>query len=399
MPTAQKVASRQITSGPRHHFFGYIGHCRTIPWNASNRYVLCLETTFQDRMPLPADAADILLLDAQNNFAPTRLDATRAWNPQQGTMLYWNPAAADTQFFFNDRDLVTGKVFTVLYDVAARRRIREYRFDDTPVANGGVAQNGGAFMAINYGRLGRLRPVTGYPEAFDWTCGVAVPEDDGVFRVDVATGEKRLVCAFPRMVEVLVNSGAASAEDTFELFLNHTLWNREDDLVWFYLRSGPNWGPCGGRNLNVALSMRPDGSELSVHGPVGGHPEWLPGSKMLADGKEGLRIYDPRTKNYVATLGTREIFFDSKGDKALSPDGTWLVHGNTVGEGAVDHEYVFYRISDGWFARSPRFSRGGWIEGSLRLDASPCWNRDGTQVLVPAIAADGTRQLFVMDRP
>ena len=25
----------QLTFGPRHHFFGYIGHASTIPWNAS----------------------------------------------------------------------------------------------------------------------------------------------------------------------------------------------------------------------------------------------------------------------------------------------------------------------------------------------------------------------------
>ncbi len=34
-----------ITSGTKHHFFGYIGQCQTIPWNASGRYVLGLEAT------------------------------------------------------------------------------------------------------------------------------------------------------------------------------------------------------------------------------------------------------------------------------------------------------------------------------------------------------------------
>ncbi|MGE0757439.1 MAG: hypothetical protein AB7O38_10475, partial [Pirellulaceae bacterium] len=27
------VTVEQITSGPKNHFFGYIGHCLTIPWN------------------------------------------------------------------------------------------------------------------------------------------------------------------------------------------------------------------------------------------------------------------------------------------------------------------------------------------------------------------------------
>ena len=35
---------KQITFGPRHHFFGYIGHVQTIPWNRSGRFVLTLQT-------------------------------------------------------------------------------------------------------------------------------------------------------------------------------------------------------------------------------------------------------------------------------------------------------------------------------------------------------------------
>ena len=50
-----------------------------------------------------------------------------------------------------------------MYDIARGKRIKEYRYDDTPFGNSGVAQNGGYFLGINYGRLARLRPVTGYP--------------------------------------------------------------------------------------------------------------------------------------------------------------------------------------------------------------------------------------------
>ena len=47
----------QLTSGSKHHFFGYIGQCRTIPWNASGRYILGLEIERIDRMPEPEEAA------------------------------------------------------------------------------------------------------------------------------------------------------------------------------------------------------------------------------------------------------------------------------------------------------------------------------------------------------
>ncbi len=85
----------QITNGPLCHFFGYIGHVRTIPWNASGRYIVGLQTSFQERMPLAGEAADIVLIDTHDQFAIRVIDQTRAWNFQQGTMLCWNPQHRD----------------------------------------------------------------------------------------------------------------------------------------------------------------------------------------------------------------------------------------------------------------------------------------------------------------
>src|SRR5262245_57055480 len=63
-----KLTARQITFGPKHHFFGYIGHTATSPWNKSGRYILALQTDFQDHMPKPDEAAGVVLLDTQNNY-------------------------------------------------------------------------------------------------------------------------------------------------------------------------------------------------------------------------------------------------------------------------------------------------------------------------------------------
>ena len=53
------LSIEQLTSGEKHHFFGYIGQCRTIPWNSSGRYIVALRTDFHDRMPKPGEAADV----------------------------------------------------------------------------------------------------------------------------------------------------------------------------------------------------------------------------------------------------------------------------------------------------------------------------------------------------
>ena len=74
------VEIRQITHGPKHHFFGYIGHVQNIPWNGDGRYIVALRTSFQDRMPAPGEAADVVLIDTQEGNRVEKIDESRAWN-------------------------------------------------------------------------------------------------------------------------------------------------------------------------------------------------------------------------------------------------------------------------------------------------------------------------------
>jgi hypothetical protein len=385
------VSIRPLTHGPQHHFFGYIGHVRTIPWNASGRYLVALQTRSQDRMPEPGEAADIVLIDTQEKDAVTVVEQTRAWNPQQGTMLYWNPQAAETQFFFNDRDPVTHEVFCVIYDIAQRRRVAEFRSPEAPFGNSGVAQKGGWFLGINYARLARLRPVTGYPGARDWTKGVLQPADDGIFKVNVNTREKHLLVSFQQLADAL--RATHPEVDGKELFINHTLWNRDDDRIYFFVRGDfeKREGKC-----NVPCVIRPDGTGLkALEQFIGGHPDWEFGTRMIGARGDDQILFDTETQQIVGLLGDATIFPKPGGDVALSPDGRWFVNGH--GEKGRNY-YTVLRRADGAWVRSLGFDQGSYISGDLRLDPGPLWNRDSTQLLVPGLAEDAekTRQLFVI---
>jgi hypothetical protein len=390
------VKVTQITRGPQHHFFGYIGQSRTIPWNASGRYLLALRVGFQDRLPGVNDPADICLLDANDNYAVRVIDRTRAWNPQQGTMFYWRPEHPETQFFFNDRDPRTGKVFTVLFDIAANNgkggRIREYRFDDTPVGNGGVAQNGGYFTAINYARMARLRPVTGYADAWDWTTNVAAPRDDGIVRVEIATGEKRLIVSFAQLKDAL--RGRVENLDARHFFINHTLNNRNNDLIYFFCRADFEQQVNGPR-VNAVFTVRPDGSALTQHETfIGGHPEWEWGPRLIGSFERRQVVYDTQQKEIVESLGGKEVFPNPEGDVSLSPDGSWFVNGHREGQ---HNHYTFLDMKTRRAVKSPPVFLSTWSQGPLRLDPAPAWNRTSDAIVVPGIAPDGTRQMFLVE--
>ncbi len=382
---------RQVTHGPAHHFFGYIGHVGNTPWNGDGRYMVLLRTTFQDRMPESDEAADIVLLDTVDDSV-VKIEESRAWNPQQGTMLYWNPDARDTQFFFNDRDAVTNRVFCVLYDIVKRRRVREFRLNDTPAGNSGVAQRGGYFLGLNYGRMDRLRKVTGYVGAHDWTANVAAPENDGIFKVDVATSNKTLLVSFATLADQVRD--ICPEVDSMPLFINHTLWSRDDQRVLFYLRG--NWNNRNPR-LNELFTVHADGTHLTRHQTFpGGHPEWGIHHEIIGSVDNRQVVYDVDQKRIVRELGSPDIFPRPEGDIALSPDGRRFVNGY---KSESENHYVVYEMLSGNFTKVQGLDRGRQFRGNVRLDPSPCWRRDGMAIAVPAIAVDGTRQTFVIDVP
>ena len=395
----EPYAVRQITFGPEHHFFGYIGHVGTIPWNGSDRYIVALQTDFHDRLPGQRDAAGIILLDTENDFAARVVDRTLAWNFQQGTMFYWNPQASKTQFFFNDRDPKSGKIFTVLLDIAKGtkgQRVREFRYEDTPIANGGVAQQGGYFLGINYARLARLRPVTGYAETWDWTTDVAAPEDDGIFLVDCRSGHKRLLVSYAQLREQLLPSVPAVRDAA--LFINHTLWNRDNDRIFFYVRG--NFRSKLPKD-DVPLTIDPwaddPASTLQVQQRIGGHPEWELGHTMIGHVGDRQVRYDTDSRKVIDTLGSRGDFPQPGGDIALSLDGKMFVNGYGNKQPG-ENTYAILSLNDNRLTRTRPFSRGSYVSGALRIDPAPRWNRQGNQILISAITddQDSTRQLFLI---
>ena len=99
-----EVDVEQVTFGSNHHFFGYIGQSLTIPWNKKGNLLICLSSSFHDHLPGKGEAANVNLIHLdrkkKGRYKIEKLDESQGWNPQQGTMFYWNPHHPDNQFFF-----------------------------------------------------------------------------------------------------------------------------------------------------------------------------------------------------------------------------------------------------------------------------------------------------------
>ncbi len=383
---------RQITTGPNNHLFGYIGQSLTIPWNSNGNKLLTLSSSFIDHLPDENEPAGVCIvhLDKPEGeyFKVEKVEESLGWNPQQGTMFYWNPDNPSSQFFFNTRDKKTGKVYTVLFDIEKGKRIHEYKFDDTPVGNSGVCHRGKSFLAINYARMARLRPVTGYKGASDWTEGVEAPSNDGIFIIDIESGKKKLLVSFEKLKTELKKKGFETGGES--LFINHTLWNRDGNLLCFFVRAGWNGQQT---RTNVFCTINSDGTNLFVGRKfIGGHPEWGSGNQMIGKIDNNQVIFDIIQEKIVGTIGTPESIPNPEGDISLSPDGNWFVNG--YGQDGKNY-YNLIRLKDGEWTRSEGIDKGDY-SGDVRIDSAPRWNRENNQILVQGIAQDRTEQLFII---
>jgi hypothetical protein len=385
-PAPAGPAPPALTRGPLHHFFGYYGIC---PWNHSGRRLVCLETAFQDHLPQPDEAAAVGVVDARTGEF-RRVAQTRAWNFQQGAMLHWNPRAPETEILFNQRrgdDLIS-----------VRLEVETGRRRELPRAINGLSPDGRWGLCLTYGRLTRLRPVVGYTGTRDPNPEAPHPDNDGVFLMDLATGESRLVVSIAEVWRRLVPRHPELKDR--HMWFNHTVFNSGGSRFFFLART---WMDEPNRRLESAMfTANRDGSDLREVIPFGkgvSHFEWRNEREILAT----FRLDDRGMKLVLFTDGKADYraigegFLSGDGHPTFAPDGDRIAVDHNDGARLEKH-LLLYSLKAGqgrWLARFPMREKR-FLSGDLRCDLHPRWDRAGGAVCVDALASDGTRQLHVV---
>lgn len=377
---------RALTRGPKHHFFGYYG---IPPWNRSGRYLVCLETDFQDHLPRPDEAAGIGVVDAKTGEF-RRLTQTRAWNFQQGAMLHWNPLKPETEFLFNERRGT--EIISAAYDLETGKR------RELPRAINGVSHNGRYALCLTYGRLTRLRPVVGYVGAEDPNPDTAHPENDGVFLMDLASGESKLIVSIAEVYRRLVKKHPELRER--HMWFNHTVFNKDDTRFFFLARC---WTPD--KQLESAMfTVGVDGSSLREVVPFGlgvSHFDWRSEKEIIATfrltgGKEKDHVLFTDGKADYRRIGAG--FLTGDGHCSFAPDRQRLATDRNDGS-KIEKRLLLYdlRTEQGAVLGSFPMRSKTYLSGDLRCDLHPRWSRDGSQICVDALETETwTRQLHVV---
>jgi len=392
---------RALTQGPHDHFLA--NYFAINAWSADLRYVAVLETDVTNRLAKAGERITLGLVDTHedNRFIP--VTTTACWNFQEATMFHWLSNEPDS-FVFND--LRDGKFVAVVMNWKTKAE----RIIPHPVS--AVSRDGTKAVSLNYARLYLTRPDYGYAgDGQDSREKVTWPEDDGLWLVDLATGEAKLVLTVARGRTQMPKPKVVPGKPGNPLaYYCHTVFNPSGDRVFFLARS-VDWFDKATHKIpyweTTSFTVKTDGTDLRrcfADDTWGGsHFNWLDDATMVVTvwptGKDGRKF----SRHVKFTVGDeRNVrvlapgLLDWDGHCVWSPDGKWMST-----EGYYDRNYnrqwALMRTEDeavksvGEFFVPENYRPTYW-----RCDLHARWRPDGRQLAFNSVH-EGTRQVYVLD--
>jgi len=374
---------RAITRGPGFHWFSYYDKLQFDP---SGRYALGMAVNFEHRSPKPDDVIRLGMIDLQDGDRWSELGRSRAWNWQQGAMLQWLPGSK-SEVIWNDRE---GDQFVArILDVKTRR----LRTLPGPVY--ALSPDARWAVAPDFRRLNDCRPGYGYAGIPDPNASVAVPEDAGIWRMDLRTGKRQLILSFAQAARVPNPHGDWSGA---KHWFNHLLVAPDGKRFIFLHR----WrGPKEGTSFATRMfTADPDGGNLHVLDPHGrtSHFIWRDPRHVLAWAWHPSRgdkfyLYEDRSEK-VEAIGPEVMTVN--GHCSYLPGGRWILNDTYPDQQRLQHLYVYdtragKRVELGSFL-SPREYTGEW-----RCDLHPRFSPDGRWVSIDSPHAGHGRQIYLLD--
>ena len=380
------LPDQRVTEGPKHHFFGYFDK---FPWDKSGRYLLSHEIDFTARQPVAGEKAVLGMIDLQdkNKFIP--LAESDAWCWQQGCMFQWLNDS-ETKVIYNDRE---GDHFVArILDVKTGEKSTLCR----PVYC--LSPDGNWALSLNFSRLDRERPGYGYPGAFDRTEKINVPEDDGVWLVDLKKNTAKLIIS---VAEITGKYFRSDMEDTPGWF-NHMLFSPDSKRIAFFHR-WRLWNDDGtpGWHLTHMFTANRDGSEvwpLNLE-DISSHYTWTANDKIINFSKRhkgGLQYYLFTDRSHKTEIIAKDVF-PGDGHCSYSSDGKWMLTDSYPFEDAGSMRRLFlYDLEKQQAFEIGEFFSDPSYPIPTRCDLHPNWSRDDRFVCFDSIH-EGSRQVYMLD--
>lgn len=375
---------RQITRGPRFHWFAYYDKLQFDP---TSRYVLTNQVTFEGRSPTADDEIRVGIIDTANGDAYRELGSTKAWNWQQGCMLQWIPGSPD-EVIWNDR--VEGRFVSHVFNTRTNKR----RTIPAPIYT--LSPDGRHAVYPDFRRLNVTRPGYGYAGIPDPRPDVAAPDDAGIWSLDLASGKSRLILSFAQVAAIPHSFTEAAPKPGAKHWFNHLLYSPKGSRFIFLHR----WRNPGQTSFNTRLfTASSEGKDLYELDPYGktSHFIWRDDSSILAWAwtpahGDKFYLYKDRTRE-VTVVG--EGVMTVNGHCTYLPGNQWILNDTYPDKDRRQNVYL-YNVASGKRTELGAFHSPPQYTGEWRCDTHPRFSPDGKKVVIDS-PHNGGRQVYLID--
>lgn len=381
----------RLTDDDGHFLFGYYDRC---PWDADSQRHLALRVGQQDALPAPGETAEVGFVDRQQRRF-VKLTDTQAWNHQQGAMTLWlmDPPGA---FVFNDFAL-EGDAWRPIARVMDTDGRELGRYDTHIYA---ISEDGRWGATIDFGRI----PRRGYSYALAPKPEAKLPDmdTDGLFRVDMRSGEKTLIVPYREFFALHPFPWDGQGH---YYWLNHVTFNVDGSRLMVLFRHEDHDGAMWRTHV---FTVGVDGTDLRC--PIPGvywisgrgvtHQMWTrqPDEILLDAGWFDRPNAAVVVRDAACPHPARRV---SQGlglcsHMIHSPDGRWIATDSYPQEDGFQYLGLI-DVATGRCTQIGRFRHHApGRNEELRCDLHPRWSRDGLFLTVDSIH-EGDRRIFMLE--
>ncbi len=382
----------RITDGVNACWFGYYDKQQLDP---TGRYALGARVGFEGRSPTATDTLHIGLIDLRSDNEWIPIGRSLAWGWQQGCMVQWVPGERQ-EVIWNDRD--GDRFVSRVYDLSTGQT----RTLPQPIY--ALAPDGTFAVGTAFQRIQNLRPGYGYPGVPDPTANEKAPADVGLYRLDLRTGEERLLIPIEEVADL--DYRGESVVDNWHWF-NHLLVSPDSRRVEFLHRwraaiTDRQEMATGGFTTRMVTADAATGQERYVVDPSGNssHFVWRDPNHLLVwtkpEGREwGFWLLTDKTQD-KELIGGEVMTQNGHNTYVPGTDNAWVLN-DTYPDADRKQTLYLYHVPTGRKVVLGRFLSPPRYQGEWRCDLHPRTNQQGTEVFFDSTHEGLGRQVYRID--
>ena len=357
------------------------GYYDVTPFSADETRLLAMHYPFPSNIQQPGKEISVGFYNLNQANSFQTIGKTSTWCWQQGCRLQWYADSNNLVLYNRMLDNCYG---SVVQNIESSRIERKYRY---PIY--ALSPNGVYGISLNFSRLHRLRPGYGYNVLPDVTAALAAPTNDGLWLVNMETGQGELLFS---VAEIAAFEPHASMQNAIHYF-NHVQWNPSSNRFLFF----HVWLQNNQRFIRL-ITADADGSNryaLINEGHVS-HYCWRSDATMIAysthqETGETYHLYTDRTQDMHAIDKNK---FISDGHPTIAPNGKWLLT-DTYPDKFREQSLIAYNLRASQITCLAKFFSPPRLTGEVRCDLHPRWSPMGNWICVDT-AHNGKRELCLI---